>query len=161
MMRIRAKTPGPMTMNESSTGNGSEKMDWELRPEGMLVQKRCLGSNQVSSAPTPTIRVRAKYGALIHEIHISSQAAFGELKKFLALETKLHTQDQKLLFKDKERDSNAYLDMAGVKGKSNIVLIKDPTSQERRYIEMRKNEKMERASKSIAKINLEVDKLAA
>ncbi|KAL4188190.1 hypothetical protein AMTRI_Chr09g42860 [Amborella trichopoda] len=161
MMRIRAKNPGPMTMNGSSNGGGSEIVDWELRPGGMLVQKRSLGIDQASSAPAPTIRVRVKYGALMHEIHISSQATFGELKKLLASETGLHTQDQKLLFKDKERDSNAYLDMAGVKDKSKIVLIEDPTSQERRYIEMRKNAKMERASKSIAEISLEVDKLAA
>ncbi|KAL4180178.1 hypothetical protein AMTRI_Chr13g90830 [Amborella trichopoda] len=67
-----------------------------------------------SSALVPTIRVRVNYGVLMHEIHISSQ-------------TRLHTQDQKLLFTDKKRDSNVYLDMEGVKDKSKIVLIKDPT----------------------------------
>ncbi|KAL4187572.1 hypothetical protein AMTRI_Chr09g39660 [Amborella trichopoda] len=124
-----------MTMNGSSNGGGSEIVDWE-RPRGMLVQKRSLGSDHASSTPAPTIRV-------------DSQATFGELKKLLASKTVLHTQDQKLLFKDKERDSNAYLDMAGVKDKSKIV-----------YIEMRKNANMKRASKYIARISLEVDKLA-
>lgn len=84
----------------------------------------------------------------------------GELKKVLSAQTGLHHQDQKLIFKDKERNSNAYLDMAGVKDRSKIVLVEDPTSQERRYIEMRKNAKMEKASKSILEISLEVDKLA-
>lgn len=74
--------------------------------------------------------------------------------------TGLHHQDQKLLFKDKERDSNAYLDMAGVKDRSKILLVEDPISQEKRYLEMRRNAKMEKASKSISEISLEVDRLA-
>ncbi|XVE64165.1 hypothetical protein DITRI_Ditri07aG0080100 [Diplodiscus trichospermus] len=74
--------------------------------------------------------------------------------------TGLHHQDQKLLYKDKERDSNAFLDMAGVKDKSKIVLIEDPISQEKRLLEIRKNAKMEKASKSISEISLEVDRLA-
>lgn len=78
----------------------------------------------------------------------------------LAGPTGLHHQDQKLLFKDKEKDSNAYLDMAGVKDRSKIILIEDPLSQEKRYLEMRRNAKMEKASKSISQISLEVDRLA-
>lgn len=74
--------------------------------------------------------------------------------------TGLHHQDQKLLFKKKERDSKAFLDISGVKNKSKIVLMEDPISQERRYVEMRKNAKMEKASKSISEISLEVDRLA-
>lgn len=74
--------------------------------------------------------------------------------------TGLHHQDQKLLFKDKERDSNAFLDTSGVKDKSKIVLVEDPISQEKRYLEMRKTAKMEKAAKSISEISLEVDRLA-
>ena len=74
--------------------------------------------------------------------------------------TGLHHQDQKLLFKDKERDSKVFLDVAGVKDRSKIVLVEDPISQEKRYLEMRKNAKMEKASKSISEISLEVDRLA-
>lgn len=74
--------------------------------------------------------------------------------------TGLHHQDQKLVFKDKERDTNAYLDTVGVKDKSKLVLLEDPISQEKRYLEMRKNAKMERAAKSISEISLDVDRLA-
>ena len=74
--------------------------------------------------------------------------------------TGLHHQDQKLMYKDKERDSNAFLDVAGVKDRSKMVLIEDPISQEKRYLEMRRNAKMEKASKSISEISLEVDRLA-
>ncbi|KAF5949259.1 hypothetical protein HYC85_011252 [Camellia sinensis] len=52
--------------------------------------------------------------------------------------------------------TNAFLVMSGVKDRSKIVLVKDPISQEKRFLEMRKNAKMEKASKSIFEINLEV-----
>ncbi|XP_058104772.1 BAG family molecular chaperone regulator 1-like [Magnolia sinica] len=161
MMRMKMKTGRtPMNGIYETGSSGPEPVDWELRPGGMLVQKRNPDSER-ESVPAPTIKVRVKYGSSLHEINISSQATFGELKKLLAAPTGLHHLDQKLLFKDKERDSTAYLDMAGVKDRSKIVLVEDPTSQERRYIEMRRNAKMERASKSILEISLEVDKLAS
>ncbi|KAL0282726.1 UNVERIFIED_CONTAM: BAG family molecular chaperone regulator 1 [Sesamum radiatum] len=75
--------------------------------------------------------------------------------------TGLHHQDQKLFYKDKERDSNAFLDISGVKDKSKIVLQQDPVSQEKRYLEMRKNAKMEKAAKTVSEISSEVDKLVA
>lgn len=84
----------------------------------------------------------------------------GELKKLLSERTGLHPQDQKLLFKDKERESSAYLDTSGVKDRSKIVLVEDPAGQARRFLEMRKNAKMEKAAKSITQISVEVDKLA-
>jgi len=84
----------------------------------------------------------------------------GELKKMLSGVTGLHHEDQKLFYKDKERDSKAFLDMVGVKDKSKIVLVEDPISQEKRLLEIRKNAKMEKAAKSISAISLEVDRLA-
>lgn len=84
----------------------------------------------------------------------------GELKKLLTGPTGLHHEDQKLIYKDKERDSKAFLDVVGVKDKSKLVLVEDPISQEKRLLEMRKNAKLEKASKSISEISLEVDRLA-
>jgi hypothetical protein len=84
----------------------------------------------------------------------------GELKKMLSGPTGLHHQDQKLIYKDKERDSKAFLDISGVKDKSKMVLVEDPISQEKRFLELRKNAKMEKASKSISEISFEVDRLA-
>lgn len=189
-MRTKTKTTPKNGKSEMSSDGASNAVDWEVRPGGMLVQKRNPDS-EGASVPAPTIKVRVKHGSSTHEVHISSQATFGkisnlcrryvlislhedicdsvslisvsiagELKKVLTPQTGLHHQDQKLIFKDKERSSNAYLDMAGVKDRSKIVLVEDPTSQERRYIEMRKNAKMEKATKSISEISLEVDKLA-
>ncbi|XP_057950616.1 BAG family molecular chaperone regulator 1 isoform X2 [Malania oleifera] len=162
MMRMKTKTKTSGFNGGSANGGGDRggpTADWELRPGGMLVQRRTPDSDHIS-APVPMFRVRVKYRSVYHEINISSQATFGELKKMLTGPTGLHHQDQKLLFKDKERDSNAFLDMSGVKDRSKIVLLEDPISQEKRYLEMRRNAKMERASKSISEISLEVDKLA-
>nr|GLL39324.1 BAG family molecular chaperone regulator 1-like [Ipomoea trifida] len=150
---MKNKTTSPAAANGGGNGN-----EWEMRPGGMLVQKR--GPDSENLPPPPNIRVRVKYGSIYHEISISSQATFGELKKMLTGPTGMHHEDQKLLFKDKERDSKAFLDTAGVKDKSKIVLIEDPISKEKRYLEMRKNAKMEKAAKTISEISLEVDRLA-
>uniref|UniRef100_A0A5B6ZLW7 BAG family molecular chaperone regulator 1 n=1 Tax=Davidia involucrata TaxID=16924 RepID=A0A5B6ZLW7_DAVIN len=160
MMRMKTKTTGQQPINGSSGAGAGAEGEWELRPGGMLVQKRNPDSDQNRVPPPPTIRVRVKHGSAYHEISISSQATFGELKKMLSGPTGLHHEDQKLLFKDKERDSKAFLDIAGVKDRSKIVLVEDPTSQEKRFLEIRRNAKMEKASKSISEIILEVDRLA-
>ncbi|XP_042503819.1 BAG family molecular chaperone regulator 1-like [Macadamia integrifolia] len=163
MMRMKTKTKGMSVMKGNSGGGGvgePEAVHWELRPGGMLVQQRNPDSGRAASV-VPTIRVKVKYGYSYHEIYISSQSNFGELKKLLTAPTGLHHEDQKLLFKDKERDSNAYLDIVGVKDGSKLVLVEDSISREKRFLEMRKNAKMEKASKSISEISLEVDKLAA
>lgn len=152
-MRMRTKPP---EFNGGRGAGGTEK-EWELRPGGMLVQKRIDGEE--TRAPPPTIRIRVKYGSIYHEIRISCQATFGELKKMLSGPTGLHHQDQKLLYKDKERDSNAFLDSAGVKDKSKIVLEEDPISKEKRYLEMRKNAKMEKVAKTLSDISVEVERL--
>lgn len=99
----------------------------------MLVQKRNLDSHRNSFInPIPKIKVLVKYGSCYHEIHINSHASFGELKKMLAGLTGLHPQDQKLIFKDKERESKSFLDVSGVKEGSRIVLVQDIISQEKK-----------------------------
>ncbi|KAI9384954.1 hypothetical protein POPTR_012G133400v4 [Populus trichocarpa] len=155
-MKTAKATTGLSHMNGGSAGGGGEL---EVRPGGMLVQKRDPDSDR-TSIPPPTIRIKVKYGSAYHEINISSQATFGELKKMLSAPTGLHHQDQKLIYKDKERDSKAFLDISGVKDRSKMVLVEDPISQEKRFLEMRKNAKMEKASKFISEISLEVDRLA-
>lgn len=94
-------------------------------------------------------------GELVH-LNWSS----GDLKKMLMGPTGLHHQDQKLIYKDKERDSIAFLDIVGVEDRSKIVLVVDLISQERRLLEMRRTAKMEKASECISDVSLEVDRLA-
>ncbi|CAL9047908.1 BAG family molecular chaperone regulator 1 [Musa acuminata AAA Group] len=133
--------------------------EWEVRPGGMLVQMRNPDAD-FTAAPVPTIRVKVKFGAVYHEIYISSQATFGDLKMAVSARTGVHPLDMKLMYKSKERDSTAFLDIAGVKDKSKVVLVEDPTAQAKRLLEMRKADKMEKAAKSISAISLEVDRLA-
>jgi hypothetical protein len=74
--------------------------------------------------------------------------------------TGLHPDDQKILFKDKERSLKAFLDTAGVKDRSKLTLLDDPEARTRRLLELRRTEKSDKASKSISCISLEVDRLA-
>ncbi|XP_075485310.1 BAG family molecular chaperone regulator 3-like [Primulina tabacum] len=161
MMPMRTKNDALPPLIDGGAGGGGRdggvKKDWELRPSGMLVQKRTDGEQ--NRVPPPTIRIRVKFGTIYHEVHISSRASFGELKKMLSGPTGLHHRDQKLFYKDKERDSNAFLDLVGVKDKSKIVLQEDPISQEKRYLEISKNAKLEKAAKLVSDISLEVDRL--
>ncbi|KAG6499110.1 hypothetical protein ZIOFF_038866 [Zingiber officinale] len=137
-----------------------EAEKWEVRPGGMLVQSRSSHDDAVG-APVPAIRVKVKYGAVYHEIYISSRASFGELKKELSARTGLHPLDMKLLYKDKERASATFLDSVGVKDKSKVVLTDDPTAKAKRLLEMRKTDKIDKAAKSVSAISLEVTALEA
>jgi hypothetical protein len=84
----------------------------------------------------------------------------GELKKLVAAKTGLHPEDQRVLYKDKERDSKAFLDMAGVKDRSKVVVVEDPEARARRLIEERRNGHLEKAARAVAAVTAEVDKLA-
>ncbi|KAM1024835.1 hypothetical protein ACFX15_037383 [Malus domestica] len=139
---------------------GPDSVDLEIKPGGMLVQKRTDEMNP-SSISIHTIKVRVKYGSSYHEIQISFQASFRELKKMLAERMKLHHLDQKLIYKKKERGSKKYLDVARVKQGSKIVLVENILGREKRCLELLKNSSVEKSSKSLAEINLEVDKLAS
>lgn len=71
-MQMKTKTTELLPMNGSSGGGEGE---WELRPGGMLVQKRT--DSDQNRVPPPTIRVRVKYGSHYHEVNISSESTFG------------------------------------------------------------------------------------
>uniref|UniRef100_A0A0A9AP34 Ubiquitin-like domain-containing protein n=1 Tax=Arundo donax TaxID=35708 RepID=A0A0A9AP34_ARUDO len=171
MIRAKARGTFPAAMGETSPPPPppppaaaaavavAKEDEWEVRPGGMLVQKRSPDSD-APAAPVPTIRVKVKFNGVCHEIYINSQASFGELKKVLSERTGLHPEDQKLVYKDKERDSKAFLDMAGVRDRSKMVLLEDPAARAKRLLEQRRTDKAERAAKSISRISLNVDKLA-
>ena len=66
--------------SESSAAS-DEKIEWEMRPGGMLVQKRA----SKSDIPVPDLRLRVAYGTFRYEISIKSQATFGNLSFLLLL----------------------------------------------------------------------------
>ncbi|KAF0902393.1 hypothetical protein E2562_016232 [Oryza meyeriana var. granulata] len=158
------KNPPPVAAAAAPPAGGKVPAEevWEVRPGGMLVQKRGGAADEepVNVKPVPTIRVKVKHAGITHEIYINSQASFGELKKMVAARTGLHPDDQKVMYKDKERDSKAFLDMAGVKDRSKLVVVEDPEARARRLIEERRNGHLEKAAKAVAAVTAEVDKLA-
>ncbi|KAF7060045.1 hypothetical protein CFC21_066871 [Triticum aestivum] len=168
MMRAKGKATFLDAMKETTSPvspaaaakEALKEDEWEVRPGGMLVQKRDPGSDAPAGAPVPTIRLKVKFNAVSHEIYISSQASFGDVKKMMSEKTGLHHEDQKVLYKGKEMDSKAFLDMSGVKDRSKLALLEDPDAQAKRLIEQRRADKAHRASKSVSRISLDVDKLA-
>ncbi|KAF8030742.1 hypothetical protein BT93_D0049 [Corymbia citriodora subsp. variegata] len=142
--------------SSSAAASGDEGVEWEMRPGGMLVQKRA-GNPDL---PAPNVRVRVAYGAIRYEISVNSQATFGELKKLLAAETGLQAAEQRLVFRGKERDDGEYLDTCGVKDRSKVNLVQDPISIERRLVEMRRNARIQTVHRAVSGVAAEVDKLA-
>ncbi|KAK2980534.1 hypothetical protein RJ640_015919 [Escallonia rubra] len=133
-----------------------EEVEWEMRPGGMLVQKR----GQNVDDPAPSLRVRVAYGALRYEISVNSRATFGELKKLLTAETGLQPGEQKLIYRGKDRENGQYLDICGVKDRAKVILMEDSGSKERRIIEMRKNARIQTVQRAIAEVSMDVEKLA-
>jgi hypothetical protein len=84
----------------------------------------------------------------------------GEVKKLLTAETGLQPDEQRVIFRGKERENGEYLDMCGVKDRSKVILMQDPSSIERRVIQMRRNAKIQSAHRAISDVSMEVDKLA-
>ncbi|XP_022726468.1 BAG family molecular chaperone regulator 1-like [Durio zibethinus] len=161
MMERKSNVYGGMSESSNNTTSSSstskeEKIEWEMRPGGMLVQKR----NQNADVSAPDIRLRVTYGAMHYKISVNSKATFGEVKKLLTAETGLQAGEQTVIFKGKERENGAYLDICGVKDRSKLILMEDPASIERRFIEMRRNAKIQRANRAINHVSLELDKLA-
>jgi len=136
---------------------------WEVRPGGMLVQKRVAGDDEPALEdvkPVPTIRVKAKHCGMTHEIYISAEATFGDVRKMVAERAGAHPDDLKVRYKDKERDAKAFLDMAGVKDRSRITVVDDPEARARRLLEERRQGHLQKASKAVAAVAAEVDKIA-
>ncbi|KAK7395752.1 hypothetical protein VNO78_16319 [Psophocarpus tetragonolobus] len=119
-------TPSSTEKNCRSIG----EIQWELRPGGMLVQKR--ESNQ--SAGEGMITIIVSTVSQSHEISIEATSTFGELKTILSLVTNFEPQEQRLLFKGKERDDNEYLHMVGVRNKDKVLLLEDPAIKEKKLL---------------------------
>ncbi|KDP46364.1 hypothetical protein JCGZ_10204 [Jatropha curcas] len=126
---------GGNSNNSSNAKGGSEKdtcgniseIKWELRPGGMLVQKRESGDSVGEF-----IIVRVSTLSKWHDISIEATSTFGELKMILSLVTGMEPREQRLLFKGKEREDSEYLHMVGVRDKDKLFLLEDPAIKERK-----------------------------
>ncbi|QCD76958.1 BAG family molecular chaperone regulator 2-like [Vigna unguiculata] len=156
MIRKKPSARENSSSSSTTTTAGEEETEWEMRPGGMLVQKRTVQTD----APARSLRLRIAYGALRYEICVSSMATFGEVKKVLSGETGLQVDEQRVVYRGKERQNGEFLDACGVKDRSKVVLIQDPSSIERRFIQMRINAKIQNAHRAINTVALQLDQLA-
>ncbi|KAF7002059.1 hypothetical protein CFC21_017600 [Triticum aestivum] len=101
-------------------GGGSGEIEWEVRPGGMLVQRRD-GRGDVE-----IITVRVATGYSWHEVSIGATCTFGELKVVVSMVTGLEPREQRLLFRGKEKEHSDHLHMVGVRDKDKVLLLEDP-----------------------------------
>ncbi|KAJ7974710.1 BAG family molecular chaperone regulator 2 [Quillaja saponaria] len=107
------------------------EIKWELRPGGMLVQKREFATQSVGEE---MITVRVSTVSKWHDISIQSTSTFGELKTILSIVTSLEPREQRVLFKGKEREDGEYLHMVGVQDKDKVLLLQDPGIKETKML---------------------------
>ncbi|XP_027111422.1 BAG family molecular chaperone regulator 4 [Coffea arabica] len=150
---------GRSLRRENGKTNNEEVVviEWEVRPGGLLVQKR--GAGPVSSAG-PMIKIKVSHDSYHHDVTVPSQSTFGDLKRILASKTGLEPMVQRLLFRGKEKDDDECLHIAGVEDTSKIILLEDPASKERKFEEMRKHQDPDKAYEAVANVRAEVDKLS-
>ncbi|XVE79838.1 hypothetical protein DITRI_Ditri14bG0088700 [Diplodiscus trichospermus] len=157
VMRIHFLTMKRLSSSKRVANNVVKgEIEWELRPGGMLVQKRNVGD----ASSGPMIKIKVSHGSYHHDIAVPAQSTFGDLKRVLAQETGLETKEQRLLFQGKEKDDEECLHIAGVKDMSKVVLLEDPASKERKLEEMKRNQGVLKACEEIAKVRSEIDKLS-
>ncbi|KAJ0765262.1 putative Ubiquitin-like domain, molecular chaperone regulator BAG [Helianthus annuus] len=132
-------------------------IDWEVRPGGLLVQKRIVGSDP-GCGTTQIISIKVSHESYHHHLSVPSVSTFGDLKKILARMINLEAKDQRLLFRGKEKGDDERLDMAGVKDMSKVILLEDPASKERK-LNGKKNANVH-AFDAVMKVRTEVDKLS-
>lgn len=76
MSRPNAK--GVMT---GSAQEAAEPIDWEMRPGGMLVQKR---DPDAAVATGPLIKIKVSHGLFGHDVSVSAHATFGAFTFYLS-----------------------------------------------------------------------------
>nr|XP_043617199.1 BAG family molecular chaperone regulator 2-like [Erigeron canadensis] len=107
---------------------GTDEVKWEVRPGGMLVQRREIVGESVADG---VISVRVTSVSEWHDISIQATSTFGELKMILSKVTSLDAKEQRLLFKGKERDDVEHLHMVGVKDNDKVLLLQDPSIKDK------------------------------
>ncbi|KAB1212746.1 BAG family molecular chaperone regulator 1 [Morella rubra] len=74
-------------------------------------------------------------------------------KRFFSLEPK----EKRLVFRGKEKEDEESFDVASVKDMSKVLLLKDPTSKERKLEEMERHQCILNACEAVANMRAEVD----
>ncbi|XP_062002452.1 BAG family molecular chaperone regulator 4 [Rosa rugosa] len=152
------------TPNASPVNAPNEDFDPELRPGGMCVQRRDYDDD--SAARGPNITIRVYHGSAHHVINLPAHSTFGELKGLVSEKTGVKPEEQKLLFRGKEKEDEEHLDAAGVRDNSRVMLLQEPKRKERNVGEVNESNEMlsdaaeAKAFEAIAGVRAEVDSLA-
>ncbi|CAL0299149.1 unnamed protein product [Lupinus luteus] len=150
MIKLRLKR---FSRSSSKISNGKKaspledkdcgEIEWELRPGGMLVQKR-----ERNNLGEGMITIRVSTMSQLHDISIHATSTFGmsQLIPFSSSNDyanichmhvrRLEPREQRLLFKGKERDDNDFLHMIGVRDKDKVLLLEDPAIKEKKLLTM-------------------------
>ncbi|CAN0925121.1 BAG family molecular chaperone regulator 2, partial [Linum grandiflorum] len=116
----------------SSSPSNNGEIKWEVRPGGMLVQKRQNSDSSSSTSTGELITLRVSTVSHLHHISIEATSTFAELKMMLALMINLEPKEQRVLFKGKEREDCEYLHMVGVRDKDKVLLLEDPAIKDKK-----------------------------
>ncbi|XP_021769671.1 BAG family molecular chaperone regulator 4-like [Chenopodium quinoa] len=148
-------------MNPAEEAMDKER-EWEMRPGGMLVQKRENGFDDDGDDNNnlPFYKIKVVYGSSSYEFALPCKFTFGEMKKLLVQETGLEPEDQRLFFRGREKEDGETLLMAGLKDHSKLLLMERPASKEKKMEEAKKKEEISKAFAAIAGVRAEVDKLS-
>ncbi|XP_050213908.1 BAG family molecular chaperone regulator 4-like [Mercurialis annua] len=79
----------------------------------------------------PFINIHVSHGQSNHQIYVPSHSTFGYVKEVIAQEVGLDPDQQKVLFRGKEKEDWEYLNEAGVKDKSKILVLENRASAEK------------------------------
>ncbi|XP_049344236.1 BAG family molecular chaperone regulator 4-like [Solanum verrucosum] len=139
---------------KSSTSSSDEAV-WEIRPSGMLVQKR-----ENDAASNPTIIIKVSYASQEFDLPVPPEFTFGEVKSILSSIIGLEPKVQKLLFRGKEKEDHEYLHLVGVKDNSKVLVMEEETVEEKIPEEVRVTTEISRGAEAVAEVRTEVDKLS-
>ncbi|XP_010929986.1 BAG family molecular chaperone regulator 3 [Elaeis guineensis] len=145
MIKLRSKKLFKRSSKLSSSSSsvvtggcgGGVNIEWEMRPGGMLVQKREGGKGDEE-----VITVRVSTGSYWHDISIGATSTFGEMKMVVSMVTGLEPREQRLLFRGKEREDGDHLHMVGVRDRDKVLLLEDPAIKEMKLQAMSGNQVM-------------------
>ncbi|KAI5325952.1 hypothetical protein L3X38_035026 [Prunus dulcis] len=164
----------------------NDEIDWEMRPGGMLVQRREDGDDASAASASassrgPMIKIDVVHGPAHqpqYELFVPAHSTFGDVKIHLAQKTGLEPSAQKLFFRGKEKEDEEQLHIAGVKDNSKVLLMEDRKPKEKKVEELRESNAgevgdnsnaneigvnssdMSKAFQAIAEVRAEVDKLS-
>ncbi|CAN1188020.1 BAG family molecular chaperone regulator 2 [Linum perenne] len=141
--------------SSSSASYMNGEIKWEVRPGGMLVQKRQSTDDHDTTTTGELITLRVSTVSQSHDISIEATSTFGELKMVLEMVTKLEPREQRVLFKGKEREDSEYLHMVGVRDKDKLLVLEDPAiTEEKNQNKLRRLHALSSSSPSFCTITV-------